>query len=186
VCRLCSLPNYVAEFRSAYGFIGNIGSSRARLPPITRHGFTWIEESKQACRLSSGNTAASAMILAIANVRLPVMSGLVVANFHSARAKSDLAPRGWEFVLEFWGFVTFLVNSIVFLLIDVRIATIPVRVLRCDGPRKAFCNRDATICLSMAYRSWLVAPSKRGRDAMGPATRVWHHRCYQTNRWSAP
>jgi hypothetical protein len=153
VCRLCSLPNYVAEFRSAYGFIGNIGSSRARLPPITRHGFTWIEESKQACRLSSGNTAASAMILAIANVRLPVMSGLVVANFHSARAKSDLAPRGWEFVLEFWGFVTFLVNSIVFLLIDVRIATIPVRVLRCDGPRKAFCNRDATICLSMAYRS---------------------------------
>src|SRR6516225_7725170 len=29
--------------------------------------------------------------------------------------------------------------------------------------RKAFCNRDATICLSMAYRSWLVAPSRRGR-----------------------
>ena len=52
-------------------FIGNIGSSRARLPPITRHSFTWIEESKQACRLSSANTAAYAMILAIANVRLP-------------------------------------------------------------------------------------------------------------------
>jgi hypothetical protein len=23
-------------------------------------------------------------------------------------------------------------------------------------------------------------------DAMGPATRVWHHRCGVDNRWSAP
>src|SRR5215470_3898488 len=29
--------------------------------------------------------------------------------------------------------------------------------------RKAFCNRGATICLSMAYCPWLVVPNRRGR-----------------------
>src|SRR5262252_8139175 len=30
------------------------------------------------------------------------------------------------------------------------------------------------------------APNPRPKDAMGPATRVWHHRCGIDNRWSAP
>ena len=30
------------------------------------------------------------------------------------------------------------------------------------------------------------ALSRKGRDAMGQATRVWHHRCCEDNRWSAP
>jgi hypothetical protein len=32
------------------------------------------------------------------------------------------------------------------------------------------------------YNKLLIARE----DAMGPATRVWHHRCSHDNRWSAP
>jgi monovalent cation:H+ antiporter, CPA1 family len=93
-----------------------------------------------------------------------VMSGLVVGNFRSARGKSNLTPTGWEFVVEFWAFVAFLVNSIVFLLIGARTATMPlqsygVTVLPISVAVALFCRGLTVYPLSLLFlRSrWVIS-----------------------------
>jgi monovalent cation:H+ antiporter, CPA1 family len=63
----------------------------------------------------------------VSGVLATVTAGLMMANFRLLRGKSFLSPRGQEFILGFWDFAAFLANSVVFLLIGVAVAAMPLR-----------------------------------------------------------
>ena len=63
----------------------------------------------------------------VSGVLATVTAGLMIANFHLLRGKGFLSQSGQEFILAFWDFAAFLANSVVFLLIGVALASIPIR-----------------------------------------------------------
>lgn len=63
----------------------------------------------------------------VSGVLATVTAGLMMANFRLLRGKSFLSLRGQEFILGFWDFAAFLANSVVFLLIGVAVAAMPLR-----------------------------------------------------------
>ena len=63
----------------------------------------------------------------VSGVLATVTAGLIMANFRLLRGESFLSPRGQEFILGFWDFAAFLANSVVFLLIGVAVAAMPIR-----------------------------------------------------------
>jgi hypothetical protein len=63
----------------------------------------------------------------VSGVLATVTTGLMMANFRLLRGKGFLSPRGQEFILGFWDFAAFLVNSVVFLLIGGAVAAMPFR-----------------------------------------------------------
>ncbi|MDQ2686354.1 MAG: sodium:proton antiporter [Armatimonadota bacterium] len=70
--------------------------------------------------------------LHVSGVLATVTAGLVMGNLGVLREQGQrhtLTDRGRAFVLEFWEFVAFLANSLIFLLIGLRVAAIPFRAL---------------------------------------------------------
>lgn len=58
-----------------------------------------------------------------------VTAGLLMGNHlgvaHGGHAESSISKRGHAFILDFWEFIAFLADSLIFLLIGLRAATIP-------------------------------------------------------------
>jgi CPA1 family monovalent cation:H+ antiporter len=69
--------------------------------------------------------------LQVSGVLATVAAGLLMGNA-GLRAQSSrwgLSPQGREYVMELWDFAAFLANSVVFLLIGISVARVPVAVL---------------------------------------------------------
>ena len=69
--------------------------------------------------------------LHLSGVLATVAAGLLMGNLGvlDAPVRNRLSSRGREFVLEFWEFAAFIANSLVFLLIGVTVAGIPLKGL---------------------------------------------------------
>jgi CPA1 family monovalent cation:H+ antiporter len=67
--------------------------------------------------------------LQVSGVLATVVAGLFMGNGLMNTEGSALSQRGHSFVLDFWEFVAFLANSLIFLLIGLRVAVIPFGAL---------------------------------------------------------
>ncbi len=80
-------------------------------------------------------TAYGAFILAehlhVSGVLATVTTGLLMGNLGilCEDSTNSLSGKGRAFIIDFWEFVAFLANSLIFLLIGLRVATIPFSVL---------------------------------------------------------
>lgn len=68
----------------------------------------------------------------VSGVLATVMAGLIMGNpdiLKNGKATNTLSERGHAFILDFWEFIAFLANSLIFLLIGLRVAAISFPVL---------------------------------------------------------